>query len=77
MSPGEVRILFYKAKGFLPERCISRKHTKTNALTVLGCPCDLLVLFVYKGEELLLEQGTLRSGKQSLAYLTMQRVGES
>lgn len=45
MDLGEIRIVFFKAKGFLLERPISRKDNAANALTVLECLCDCLVLF--------------------------------
>lgn len=44
MDLGEIRIVFFKAKGFLLERPISRKDNAANALTVLDCLCDRLVL---------------------------------
>lgn len=44
MDPGEIIIVFSKAKGFLLERHISRKDNAANALTVLNGLCDRLVL---------------------------------
>lgn len=46
MDPGEIRIVFSKAKGFLLERPISRKDNAANALTILNGNglCDRLVL---------------------------------
>lgn len=63
-------------ESFLSERYISRKGNGTSALTVVTCLCNLLV-FVYKGEGLLVEQGALKHERQPLTFLTMQWVVEA